>query len=123
MVPYCIDPAYRNILFLFTSGKNVLNQKSELQKAMEKQKDRQQLKAQLVDQQQARDQSLGGELGRVIMERAQRSENMQNGGSDGENKDDQHQLNPEYLKIRAKLRATDAKWIVFIVQTNWQEQH
>lgn len=95
-----------------SSGKNVLNQKTELQKALEKQKDRQQLKAQLADQQQANGgHGLSGELGRVIMQRAQRIESLQSGGSgsDGENGGDQHQLNPEYLKIRAKLRATDAK--------------
>lgn len=84
----------------------MLNQKTELQKALEKQKDRQ---AQKQEQPQRQDHGLSGELGRVIMQRAQRIESLQNGGpsSDGEN--DQHQLNPEYVKIRAKLRATDAK--------------
>lgn len=86
----------------------MLNQKSELQKALQKQKERQQLNAQQQDVQQKQDQTLGGELGRVIMQRAQRLEQQQNGGGGAESEND-HQLNSEYLKIRAKLRATDAK--------------
>lgn len=87
----------------------MLNQKTELQKALQKQKDRQQLTAQqLHDHQQKPEPSLGGELGRAIMQRAQRLElsQQQNGGAEPEN---DHQLNAEYMKIRAKLRATDAK--------------
>lgn len=94
-------------IYPICSGKNVLNQKSELQKALQKQKERQQLNAQQLDGQQKQDQTLGGELGRVIMQRAQRMEQQQNGG--GAESENDHQLNSEYLKIRAKLRATDAK--------------
>lgn len=99
------------ILSTHSSGKSVLNQKSELQKALQKQKERQQLNAQQLDVQQKQDQTLGGELGRVILQRAQRLEQQQLGGGSGAGtgSENDHQLNSEYMKIRAKLRATDAK--------------
>lgn len=81
----------------------MLNQKSELQKVLQKQKERQLINAQLHQQQQNKDQCLSGELGRVIMQRAQRLE----GSQKESNQDDiNNQLNPEYLNARAKLRAT-----------------
>lgn len=80
----------------------MLNQKSELEKALQKQKERQIINAQL-QQQDKEQQCLSGELGRVIMQRAQRLEGMQKES----NQDDiNNQLNPEYLNARAKLRAT-----------------
>lgn len=82
----------------------MLNQKSELQKALQKQKERHFISEQ--QQQQKPDQSLGGELGRVIMQRAQRLEDLQKVNQCSE---EVNQLNPEYLKARAKLRATDSK--------------
>lgn len=86
----------------------MLNQKSELQRVLDKQKERQFAAAQQAQQQQinggGRD-SLGGELGRVIMQRAQRLESLQNSQpSDEELK----RINPEYVNARAKLRATSA---------------
>lgn len=89
----------------------MLNQKSELQKALQKQKERQLLNAQLQDQQQKQDQGLSGELGRAIMQRAQRLElSQQQNSGNGESSENDNQLNAEYMKMRAKLRATaDAK--------------
>lgn len=80
----------------------MLNQKSELEKALQKQKERQIINAQL-QQQNKEQQCLSGELGRVIMQRAQRLEGIKKES----NQDDiNNQLNPEYLNARAKLRAT-----------------
>lgn len=53
---------------------------------------------------QKQEQSLGGELGRVIMQRAQRLEN-QKSSNQSNDLNNQH-VNPEYLNARAKLRAT-----------------
>lgn len=89
----------------------MLNQKSELQRVLEKQKERQFIAAQQQQQQVSRD-SLGGELGRVIMQRAQRLESLQNGNQP--NADEElKRINPEYVNARAKLKATtagDCKW-------------
>lgn len=84
----------------------MLNQKTELQKALQKQKERQMINAQQqqLQQQHQKDHSLGGELERVIMQRAQRIECLQNGANQQQEAD--NQLNPEYLNARAKLRAT-----------------
>lgn len=81
----------------------MLNQKTELQKALEKKKDRQIINAQLKSNSN-QEPSLSGELGRVIMQRAQRTESLQNGSNQQD--DENNQLNPEYLNARAKLRAT-----------------
>lgn len=79
----------------------MLNQKTELQKALQKQKERQIIHTQ--QQMQNKDQCLSGELGRVIMQRAQRLEGLQ---KETNQEEINNQLNPEYLNARAKLRAT-----------------
>lgn len=84
-------------LFCF-SGKNVLNQKTELQRALEKQKERHVIAAQNEMNKDCHT-SLHGELGKVIMERAQKNKTK-----DDQNSSTQEQLNEEYLKARAKLR-------------------
>lgn len=92
----------------------MLNQKSELQRVLDKQKERQFAAAQQAQQQQqmiggnggglgGRD-SLSGELGRVIMQRAQRLENLQN--SQPNQDEELKRINPEYVNARAKLKAT-----------------
>lgn len=86
------------MLFLF-SGKNVLNQKTELQRALEKQKERQIISAQNEMNKDCQT-SLHGELGKVIMERAQKS----NKSKDEQNTAESNYQNDEYLKARAKLR-------------------
>lgn len=82
----------------------MLNQKSELQRVLEKQKERQFI---AVQQQQLSKQEpgLSGELGRVIMQRAQRLETLQNATSMTE-EEDLKRINPEYVNARAKLKAT-----------------
>ncbi|XP_067623010.1 uncharacterized protein [Eurosta solidaginis] len=87
---------HRELKFNNKIGKSVLNQKSELQRAYEKQRERQQ-------RQQQEDLSptagLKAELNRVIMERAQKHEK-----ESGEDEEDKQYVNPEYLNARAKLR-------------------
>lgn len=89
-----------NYSFSYFSGKNVLNQKTELQRALEKQKERHVISAQNEMNKDCHTSSLHGELGKVIMERAQKNKT----------KDEQNtcantaELNEEYLKVRAKLR-------------------
>jgi len=82
----------------------VLNQKSELQRAYDKQKERH-----AAAEQHSPDAEiiggipgLKGELGRVIMERAQKQEAAQK--QDQEDAEDRQYVNPEYLNVRAKLR-------------------
>ncbi|XP_036330017.1 uncharacterized protein LOC118742164, partial [Rhagoletis pomonella] len=91
---------HRELKFNNKVGKSVLNQKSELQRAYEKQRERQQRQ-----QQHQEDLSptagLKAELNRVIMERAQKHERQEGGGEDEE---DKQYVNPEYLNARAKLR-------------------
>ncbi|XP_050087182.1 probable basic-leucine zipper transcription factor Q [Anopheles aquasalis] len=101
---------HRELMFNQKIGKSVLNQKSELQRALEKQKERQVLAAQNLakhqHQQQQTEQTIANELGRVIMQRAQRLE-QQKAGSGGPGTDQTSgSINPEYLNARAKLRAT-----------------
>lgn len=82
------------------SGKAVLNQKTELQRALEKQKERQIIAAQ-NEMNKDCTSGLHGELGKVIMERAQKNkmkDNEQNNCNNAES------FNEEYLKARAKLR-------------------
>lgn len=86
----------------------MLNQKSELQRVLDKQKERQFVAAQAQQQQQmngGRDGlgGLGGELGRVIMQRAQRLESQNSPPSQDE---ELKRINPEYVNARAKLKAT-----------------
>lgn len=79
----------------------MLNQKTELQKALEKQKERQAIFTHNDNQKDTR--SLGGELEKVIMERAQRLENKSKDTETCSN----NEFNAEYLKARAKLRGNN----------------
>lgn len=81
----------------FFSGKTVLNQKTELQRALEKQKERHVISAQNEINKDC--PSLHGELGKVIMERAQKNKTKEE-----QNTCNTTELNDEYLKARAKLR-------------------
>ncbi|XP_063230281.1 actin-associated protein FAM107A [Bacillus rossius redtenbacheri] len=87
---------HRELLFNHRIGKNVLNQKSELQKALEKHKELQ-LKKELQQQQE----SSKSVLERVIEERAKRLEMLQK--PEGEAKSPNGA--PEFLQVHAKLRA------------------
>lgn len=112
----CVDSMdrqnlHRELMFNQKMGKNVLNQKSELQRALEKQKERQVLAAQNLAKQQAAEHSIANELGRVIMQRAARLEqkNLAAAAAGSQHQDQQpDSINPEYLNARAKLRATQA---------------
>lgn len=95
---------HRELMFNQKIGKSVLNQKSELQRALEKQKERQVLTAQNLAKQT--EQSIANELGRVIMQRAQRLEQQKAAGANGGPDATSASINPEYLNARAKLRAT-----------------
>ncbi|XP_016945470.2 protein FAM107B isoform X1 [Drosophila suzukii] len=95
---------HRELKFNARVGKSVLNQKSELQRAYDKQKERH-----AAAEQHSPDAEivggipgLKGELGRVIMERAQKQEAAQK--QDQEDAEDRQYVNPEYLNVRAKLR-------------------
>lgn len=100
---------HRELMFNQKMGKSVLNQKSELQRALEKQKERQVLAAQNVAKQQAQEQTISNELGRVIMQRAARLEQKSlAAAAAGSQQDQPDSINPEYLNARAKLRATQA---------------
>ncbi|KAL3269373.1 hypothetical protein HHI36_008443 [Cryptolaemus montrouzieri] len=90
------------MLFSFLySGKNVLNQKSELQRALEKQKENL-AKKELENSIQAQQP----ELEKVIAERAKKLEEKNN---DSQNEDDKV-LNSEFLQARMKLKTrTDTK--------------
>lgn len=87
----------------------MLNQKSELQRAYEKQKERHAAaEQQLQHQQQSPEAELAGmkgELGRVIMERAQKHNAATAQKQDAQDADERQYVNPEYLNVRAKLRA------------------
>lgn len=92
----------QNLFFFFlTSGKSVLNQKSELQKALQRQKERQFISAHYEPQSNSQN-PLRHELGKVITERAQKLENH---AKEIDNNSANTEFNEEYLKIRAKLRA------------------
>lgn len=97
---FSISIASSHNFFSYFSGKNVLNQKTELQRALEKQKERHVISAQNEMNKDCHTSSLQGELGKVIIERAQKNKT----------KDEQNtctnsvELNEEYLKVRAKLR-------------------
>ncbi|EGK96559.1 AGAP000675-PC [Anopheles gambiae str. PEST] len=95
---------HREMMFNQKIGKSVLNQKSELQRALEKQKERQVLAAQNLAKQT--EQTIATELGRVIMQRAQRLEQQKGGSGTGGTDPTGGSINPEYLNARAKLRAT-----------------
>uniref|UniRef100_A0A336MG19 CSON014767 protein n=1 Tax=Culicoides sonorensis TaxID=179676 RepID=A0A336MG19_CULSO len=92
---------HRELMFNQKIGKAVLNQKSELQRALEKQKERQ-----FAAQQKKEDhnpKTIESELAKVIMQRAQRLENSQ---KENKNELDDHFISPEYLNARAKLKHT-----------------
>lgn len=76
----------------------MLNQKTELQRALEKQKERQVIAAQ--NEMNKDCTSIHGELGKVIMERAQKNKLKDEQNNCNANE----QFNEEYLKARAKLR-------------------
>nr|XP_019530379.2 protein FAM107B [Aedes albopictus] len=100
---------HRELMFNQKMGKSVLNQKSELQRALEKQKERQVLAAQNLAKQQAQEHTISNELGRVIMQRAARLEQKNlAAAAAGSQQDQPDSINPEYLNARAKLRATQA---------------
>jgi hypothetical protein len=85
----------------------VLNQKTELQRALEKQKERQLIAAQNEMKKDCQTSSLHGELGKVIMERAQKSKSKEDQTL---NNDKNDYLNDEYLKARAKLQHISNKY-------------
>ncbi|KAG5887502.1 hypothetical protein JTB14_023687 [Gonioctena quinquepunctata] len=85
---------HKELLFNQKIGKNVLNQKTELQRALEKQKDNL-AKKQLENHIAAR----APELEKVIADRAKR---LQNPNED--KNDDDKVLNKELLQIRMKLK-------------------
>ncbi|KAG5682002.1 hypothetical protein PVAND_011398 [Polypedilum vanderplanki] len=90
---------HRELLFNQKIGKNVLNQKSELQKVLQRQKERQFIAAHHFES-QANSSPLQQELGKVITERAQKLENTSSKDVDNNSN---HSSELEFLKIRAKL--------------------
>lgn len=86
------------------SGKNVLNQKTELQKALQRQKERQFYAAHIENDINTAPSSLHQELGKVITERAQKIESS---SKDDNSSHNNSEFNEEYLKARAKLRASN----------------
>lgn len=87
---------HRELLFNQKIGKNVLNQKSELQRALEKHKEHQ-VKKELEQQKQDSKSALE----RVIEERAKRLETMEKPEIEEKGRTGE----PEFMKIHAKLRA------------------
>ena len=73
---------------------------------LDKQKERQFAAQQQQQEKQLGKDNLSGELGRVIMQRAQRLENLQN--SQPNQDEEAKRINPEYVNARAKLKATAA---------------
>ncbi|KAM7352332.1 protein FAM107B isoform 2-T2 [Cochliomyia hominivorax] len=97
---------HRELKFNTKMGISVLNQKTELQKAYERQREKQQQHQQDNNSQQTQHSptfGLKSELNRVIMERAQKYERTRL-QSESENGGDKQYVNPEYLNARAKLR-------------------
>ncbi|KAG8291952.1 hypothetical protein J6590_048913 [Homalodisca vitripennis] len=86
---------HRELLFNQKIGKNVLNQKSELQRAMEKHKESQIKKELELQKQENRTP-----FEKVIEERARRLESQEKGSIDEE-----PSSKPEFLQVHAKLRA------------------
>lgn len=91
---------HRELMFNNKVGKSVLNQKSELQRVLEKKRERQILLQQQQQEAAKIESGLKGELNRVILERAQKLEKQ----SISSNSDTEDHVNPEYLNARAKLR-------------------
>ncbi|XP_037924964.1 uncharacterized protein LOC119660467 isoform X2 [Hermetia illucens] len=104
---------HRELLFNQKIGRSVIGQKSELECALQKQKERQFI----LEQQQQQDNSrndLEDEFSKVMMERAQKLEksNLQ--------QEEEHvdpQLNLEYLNARAKLRDVRSPFIALLENT------
>lgn len=98
-----------NYNLIYFSGKSVLNQKSELQRAYDKQKERHAA----AEHHSPDAETVGGipglkgELGRVIMERAQKHEAAAQ-KQDQEEAEERQYVNPEYLNARANLRTAHA---------------
>ncbi|XP_075235611.1 uncharacterized protein LOC142332848 [Lycorma delicatula] len=88
---------HRELLFNQKIGKNVLNQKSELQRALEKHKDSQAKKE--LELQRLEDKT---PLERVIEERARRLESLEKGNGNSDSNDEKQ---PEFLQVHARLRA------------------
>uniref|UniRef100_A0A1B6GH96 Protein FAM107B n=2 Tax=Cuerna arida TaxID=1464854 RepID=A0A1B6GH96_9HEMI len=86
---------HRELLFNQKIGKNVLNQKSELQRAMEKHKESQIKKELELQKQENRTP-----FEKVIEERARRLESQEKGSIEEE-----PNSKPEFLQVHAKLRA------------------
>ncbi|KAH8419265.1 hypothetical protein KR222_002055 [Zaprionus bogoriensis] len=107
---------HRELKFNARIGKSVLNQKSELQRAYEKQKERHAAAEQQQQQQHHSPEAelvggisgLKGELGRVIMERAQKHAEAAAQKQDADEAEERQYVNPEYLNVRAKLRTAHA---------------
>ncbi|KAH8271680.1 hypothetical protein KR044_000931, partial [Drosophila immigrans] len=100
---------HRELKFNARIGKSVLNQKTELQRAYEKQKERHAAAEQHSPEAELVGgiPGLKGELGRVIMERAQKHEAAAQ-RQDAEEAEERQYVNPEYLNVRAKLRTAHA---------------
>jgi hypothetical protein len=94
------------LLLMLYSGKNVLNQKTELQKVLQRQKERQFIAAH-YEPVQSNTSPLQQELGKVFTERAQKLENPSKDAEDNSTKNSS-EFNEEYLKIRAKLAKRSA---------------
>lgn len=87
---------HRELLFNQKVGKNVLNQKSELQRALEKHKETQ-MKKELEQQKQ----DTRTPFEKLIEERARRLESLEKSNLEEE----QTSNKPEFLQVHAKLRA------------------
>ncbi|XP_067004260.2 uncharacterized protein [Anabrus simplex] len=88
---------HRELLFNQKVGKNVLNQKSELQKAFGKHREQQVRKE--LEQQRANAKS---DLARMVEERARRMDLLDKGEEEPEKCSENE---PEFLKVHAKMRA------------------
>ncbi|XP_077284999.1 protein FAM107B [Arctopsyche grandis] len=87
---------HRELMFNQKIGKNVLNQKSELERALSKHKEKQVIN-------QEKDQKEAPELARAIADRARRlEESMSN--KNGMEKMEEAACNPQYIEARARLR-------------------
>lgn len=86
---------HRELMFNQRIGKSVLNQKSELQRALEKHKDHQ-IKKELENE-KSQNKTL---LERVIEERARRLESL-------EKKEENTNRLPEFMQVHAKLRGNN----------------
>jgi len=88
---------HRELLFNQKIGKNVLNQKSELQRALEKHKE-----SQIKKELELQKQDNRTPFEKVIEERARRLESLEKSSIDGL---EETGTQPEFLQVHAKLRA------------------